>query len=364
MTSLPFSLEKRVAISAVARACSLTSIVFQNLVKNETLTKGDKSPVTVADFSAQAVVNAILTKAFPDDPIVGEEDSADIRTPTTGSLRKHLTSLANDALHLPLRSAAQGEDIAEDASWAIGPDSPVRSTDELLTLIDKGTYEGGPRGRMWTLDPIDGTKGFLRGEQYAVVLALIVDSVVQFGVMGCPNLPVSNVEPDAEKGCIFVAARGQGLEQRPISNLGLSKALRQPQTLPPLSSITLIESVEGAHSSHSFSGLFLKHMGITAPPSRMDSQAKYGCLARGEGGVYLKTPLKGSNYKEKIWDHAAGVLFVEEAGGVVSDSRGEPLNFGLGRSLIGNHGVVACFKTLHPQVIEAIKKAEEETKDK
>jgi hypothetical protein len=46
MASLAFSLEKRVAISAVSRACSLTSIVFQNLVKNETLTKGDKSPVT------------------------------------------------------------------------------------------------------------------------------------------------------------------------------------------------------------------------------------------------------------------------------------------------------------------------------
>lgn len=66
---------------------------------------------------------------------------------------------------------------------------------------------------MWTLDPIDGTKGFLRGGQYAVGLALIVDSVVQFGVMGCPNLPVSSTDPEGEKGCIFVATRGQGLEQ-------------------------------------------------------------------------------------------------------------------------------------------------------
>ncbi|KIM26510.1 hypothetical protein M408DRAFT_180826 [Serendipita vermifera MAFF 305830] len=363
MASLAFSLEKRVAISAVTRACSLTSIVFQNLVKNETLTKGDKSPVTVADFSAQAVVNAILAKAFPDDPIVGEEDSADLRTPSTDGLRKHLTSLANDALHLPLRSAALGDDVAEDASWGIGPDSPVRSTDELLTLIDRGTYEGGPRGRMWTLDPIDGTKGFLRGGQYAVGLALIVDSVVQFGVMACPNLPVSSTDPDGEKGCILVAARGQGLEQRPLSNLGLSKALRQPQTLPPLSSIALLESLEAAHSSHSFSGLFSKHMGITAPPLRMDSMAKYACLARGEGGLYFRMPTKGSDYKEKIWDHAAGVLFVEEAGGVVSNLRGEPLNFGLGRTLGDNHGIVACFKDLYPQVMEAVKKAKEEAKD-
>jgi 3'-phosphoadenosine 5'-phosphosulfate (PAPS) 3'-phosphatase len=42
---------------------------------------------------------------------------------------------------------------------------------------------------MWTLDPIDGTKGFLRGWQYAVCLALLVDARVELGVIGCPNLP-------------------------------------------------------------------------------------------------------------------------------------------------------------------------------
>jgi 3'(2'), 5'-bisphosphate nucleotidase len=63
------------------------------------------------------------------------------------------------------------------------------------------------------LDPIDGTKGFLRGGQYAVCLALIVDSVVQLGVMGCPNLPLSSTDPDGEKGALFVAVRGLGAEQ-------------------------------------------------------------------------------------------------------------------------------------------------------
>lgn len=66
---------------------------------------------------------------------------------------------------------------------------------------------------MWTLDPIDGTKGFLRGGQYAVCLALVVDSVVQLGVMGCPNLPISSSDPDGQKGCLFVAVKGQGAEQ-------------------------------------------------------------------------------------------------------------------------------------------------------
>jgi 3'(2'), 5'-bisphosphate nucleotidase len=53
-------------------------------------------------------------------------------------------------------------------------------------------------------------------------------------------------------------------------------------------------------------------------------------------------------------------LLVEEAGGVISDSRGQPLNFGLGRTLGENFGVVAAGKEAHRRVIEAIKKAKEE----
>lgn len=66
---------------------------------------------------------------------------------------------------------------------------------------------------MWTLDPIDGTKGFLRGEQFAVCLALIVGGNVQLGVMGCPNLPVDFNAPEGERGCLFIAEKGQGAFQ-------------------------------------------------------------------------------------------------------------------------------------------------------
>lgn len=130
----------------------------------------------VADFSAQAVVNSILTKAFPNDPIVGtyplpfdplpsqsvillldiqcsirlidiflgEEDSADLQAPSAASLRAHLTTLANDALRAPLRT---GGELGEDVTWGIGPSEPAKSTDELLKLIDRGTATGGSKGR-------------------------------------------------------------------------------------------------------------------------------------------------------------------------------------------------------------------------
>lgn len=75
---------------------------------------------------------------------------------------------------------------------------------------------------MWTIDPIDGTKGFLRGEQYAVCLSLIVDAHVQVGVIGCPNLPFDSLQPDLGRGVIFVAVKGQGAEQvRQLTHLSL-----------------------------------------------------------------------------------------------------------------------------------------------
>ncbi|CAE6411429.1 unnamed protein product [Rhizoctonia solani] len=351
-----YALEKQVAIAAVSRACGLTASVFKKLVNAETLTKGDKSPVTVGDIGAQAVVATILSQAFPDDPIVGEEDTSDLRLDTdkSRSLRERVIQLANDALSPSptVEELTTGQNVG---SWGLGA---PRSETELLDAIDRGNYAGGEKGRMWTLDPIDGTKGFLRGEQYAVCLAFIVDSVVQVGVMGCPNLPAAGPEDEGAKGCLFVAVRGQGAEQRPLSAPFSKSSKISIPILESSKSPHLLESVEAAHSSHSFSSRVSSVLGITAPPVRMDSQAKYCELAR-SGGIYLRMPV-GSGYIEKIWDHAPGSLLVEEAGGVISDSLGKPLSFGLGRTLGENNGIVAAGKGLHAKVIEAIQKVREE----
>lgn len=123
--------------------------------------------------------------------------------------------------------------------------------------------------------------------------------------------------------------------------------------------LNFLESVEAAHASHSTNARVAQALGIKKDPIRMDSQAKYCSLARGDGGVYLRMPV-GTGYVEKIWDHASGALLIEEAGGVITDSRGVPLDFGLGRTLGENWGVVAAGKAVHPRVIEALKKVREE----
>jgi hypothetical protein len=56
-------------------------------------------------------------------------------------------------------------------------------------------------------------------------------------------------------------------------------------------------------------------LGVVLPPLRMDSQVKYGLLSRGEASIFMRFP--PPSYREKIWDHCAGFVIVEEAGGKV-----------------------------------------------
>lgn len=200
-----YAKEQEIAVEAVRRASIITNTVFTSSIS--TLTKSDKSPVTVGDFSAQGIINAILQKYFPDDEIIGEEDADDLRQEDKKELKAKVVELVNRGLTLD------------------GADTEALSEDKVLESIDKGNSKGGIKGRMWTLDPIDGTKGFLRGGQYAVCLALIVDGKVQLGVMGCPNLPVDKneakpkegdlqeVESRKDLGVIFSAVRGKGAFQ-------------------------------------------------------------------------------------------------------------------------------------------------------
>jgi len=260
--------------------------------------------------------------------------------------------LAAEALNAPLA-------LGDQAEWGIGPGNS-KTAEELLDAIDRGNYAGGKVGRMWTIDPIDGTKGFLRGEQYAVCVSLIVDAKVQLGVIGCPNLAVDPTDPQSDVGSIFVAVRGQGAHQ-----MSLSGANPAPISIPKLSidKLNFLESVESAHASHSFHDRVATHLGLSIPPTRMDSQAKYCALARGDGGVYIRM-LTDSSYREKIWDHAPGSLLIEEAGGIISDFRGLPLDFGVGRTLGENFGILATGKDVYPSVLAAVQKALDEQKAK
>lgn len=324
---MAYESESRVAVEAVLKACGLCQAVGAALVSGETMAKEDKSPVTVADFGAQAVISLDLKRAFPDDPIMAEEDTLDLRTTAGAGLRTKVTQHVNSVIR-------------------------GLTDEQILGAIDRGTWAGRIAGRHWVLDPIDGTKGFLRGEQYAVALALIEDGEVVLGVLGCPNLPVHAGHPDGPRGCLFTAIKGQGATMRFLDD-PTEWRIRVTKIADPAKA-SFCESVEDSHSSHSRAARIAAILGMTAPPLRIDSQCKYAAVARGDVSIYLRLPTR-VDYEERIWDHAAGWILVTEAGGEVSDDRGQSLDFSRGRTLGHNTGVVVTNGKLHPLVIGAVR---------
>jgi len=319
--------ERQTAIESVLSACSLCHEIQTNLISTDAISKGDRTPVTVADFGAQALISHHLATAFPDDSMVGEEDSHLLRQSENAGVREAVFDIVNRFI-------------------------PGRNPTGILEAIDRGSGEGGPVRRFWTIDPIDGTKGFLRGDQYAVALALVEEGEVVLGVLGCPNLPLNGLEPNGLRGSLFVAQKGEGTCLRSLDGTE-EKKVRVDELSDP-SRASFCQSVESSHTSHSDAERVAKKMGIKKPPIRMDSLCKYGIVARGDTSFYLRIPSQES-YLEKIWDHAAGFIMVREAGGVVTDMEGRPLNFSLGRTLAENRGILASNGKLHKQVLDTVK---------
>lgn len=81
---------------------------------------------------------------------------------------------------------------------------------------------------------------------------------------------------------------------------------------------------------------------------------KYAAIARGDAEIFMKFARTG--YKEKIWDHAAGMIIIQEAGGVVTDAGGSPLDFSKGTFLEGlDRGIIACGGAkLHERIIKSV----------
>jgi len=319
---MAYDKELTTAVQAVRAAAMLCRTVQARLVSSDTLEKQDNSPVTVADFAAQAVVCAHLQQAFPNDVVVGEEDAADLGSAQRATLRRSVVRYVGEAL--------EGE-----------PDEA-----EVLDWINRGNGDA-VTDRYWTLDPIDGTKGFLRGEQYAIALALIERGEVVLGVLGCPNLAMGD-----HSGVLLQATRPGRTEMAPLDAAQQTRPVQVSQLLD-VGQARFCESVEAAHSNQNEAAQIAALLGIRSEPYRIDSQCKYAAVARGDASIYLRLPTR-ADYREKIWDHAAGKLIVEAAGGTVTDINGKALDFSVGRYLDANNGVVATGGAIHDEVIAAI----------
>jgi HAL2 family 3'(2'),5'-bisphosphate nucleotidase len=335
--------ERRFAIDAVVAASRLTRAVRRDFDPSQAAAKADTSPVTVADLGAQALVSLALAETIPGDGLMGEEDSG------------------------PLMASPE---LADAVLARVREQRPAVTRSDLVAALDRCADPGGPGRRWWTLDPVDGTKGFLRNEQYAVALALIEHGEVVLAVMACPNLPLTGVPGpsqasrlseervaagDGSVGCLFVAERGRGAVMLPLDEAAPGAAGTPVRVAAPESASggRYAESVEAAHSDQSASVRIGQLLGVTAQPLRLDSQTKYAVVARGDASIYLRLPRGG--YVENIWDHAAGFLIVTEAGGLVSDVNGRPLDFTTGTRMTANSGIVATAASIHDTVVDAVR---------
>ena len=321
---MPYQKETQVGVAAVtaaARLCQQVRAAIPTAMEKE-----DRSPVTVADYGSQAIVCQALAAAFPDDPIVGEEDAAELRDPANAEILSRVTTYVRAQV-------------------------PEAESERVADWIDRGN--GNVADRYWTLDPIDGTKGFLRGDQYAIALALVEGGDLKVGILACPALPLDLRQPDGPTGLLFVAVRGEGTQ---MMLLGESEG-RPVKVVTPenAENFRFAESVEASHGDRDLQAAIAQKVGFVSPPARLDSQAKYGVVASGQAALYLRLPSpKYPDYREKIWDHAAGAIVVEEAGGRVTDMFGKPLDFASGAKMENNRGVVASSGSLHDAVIAAL----------
>lgn len=318
------------AFAAVKQACQVTHHVQSELDTIRQIQKNDKSPVTVADFAAQAVVTHVLSTQLGEFNMVGEESSAELRDEEQSSLR--------DAIVAAVKT------VWTDAN-----------SQTVLDAIDLGNHDASAN-IYWTLDPVDGTKGFLRGGQYAISLALIENGEVTLGVLGCPNLSASFDrafdDPDVQ-GMIYLAVKDQGCFAVDASGSFADAIKVSPDQNDSL--IRICESVEAAHSKHDDTAKIVAELGGAGESARLDSQCKYAVVARGQADAYLRLPTR-ADYVENIWDHAAGKLIAEEAGMIVSDITGAPLDFAWGTGLQKNRGVICASAKYHAAIIQAIKK--------
>jgi histidinol-phosphatase len=225
--------------------------------------------------------------------------------------------------------------FGNNPSVTIKPDhTPVTQADKEAEAIIKtvllshyphanfiGEETGGNRDvkQAWIIDPIDGTKNFMRGiENWAVLLAHYTDGVCDIGVSYIPVL---------EQLCYAQRGEGAFINGKKIH----------------VSSITTLEDAFLSHGEiryfeHINPLLLLAKRSLT---QRCHGDAStYNNLAAGKIDIVIDA-------KDNVWDSAAFSVIIEEAGGKVSNIKGDPWN-------VNSSSFVATNGLLHAEVIEIL----------
>ena len=243
------------------------------------------------------------------------------RLPDLASLIEPVTGLAREAGRRILkffRSDALDVHYKADrtpvtkADWA-AHDHIVAGLERLTPGIpvlseESGAYKHARRRTgwdwHWLVDPLDGTRRFIRGsEEFTVNIALIGGGRPVLGVVDAPAM--GTVHFGHEGGGAFLSEGDSGAPS-PIS-------VRQPPARP-------VRVLAGRSHTVSAVELYVSALGVRHW-RRISSSLKFCLIARGEADVYPRM--------ESIseWDTAAGHAVLKSAGGAVIDLKGRPLRY-------------------------------------
>lgn len=283
--------------------------------------KAGHEPVTIADYAVQALVCRAISRAFPDDAILAEEQGGQFIELVSDSERAEVARLLTEAL---------GERVTQA---------------DIVRWLDHG-YDRAAE-RTWVIDPIDGTKGFLALRSYVVAVGLLVNKQPAGAIIAAPGYPT----PDRQ-GALFYAQHGVAFRQ-PLSGGALRRIRVSDRAEPAL--LRTVESVDKSHAGHERMARVRAAAGMPAGAlERLDSMEKYARIAAGDVDVYLRLPRLRSQRPHMVWDHAAGTALVQAAGGLVTDVDGSPLDFSQGRTLARNQGIIASNGRAHDRLLAAV----------
>ncbi len=324
---------------ASTRAMRATRFIAAQAI-SRTVTKSDTSPVTAADFASQALIAITLAEddATRGISILGEEDAQALAEP-----------------------AQQGVCAEVCAAVAFALDRPSVAADEVLDAIAHAhTPESALGTRFFALDPVDGTKGFLRGGQYAIALALLEDGIPTLATLACPNLPPFTIGQQHELrvdavGTLAFAQRANGAYELDLRNPSADAREIHAACGSSTNEIRVASSIESAHSAHDESLRIFAELGCATRHLRLDSQSKYALVARGDADLYLRLPTR-AGYSECIWDHAAGALIAQEAGARICDLNRNALDFSTGARLTNNHGILCGDEDLITRILDVLRR--------
>ena len=230
-----------------------------------------------------------------------------------------------------------------------GTNDPVTEADQLAnTLIVKGLMTAFPddqvvaeesplpleaqtTGRVWYVDPLDGTKEFIsRNGEFSIMIGLTLDARTQLGVVFWPT-----------EDQLFAGITDQ---EAWMEHQGTCHPLKATQTKSP-SALSIVAS--RSHRSPHLSAIKEK-LNIQEEHPMGSVGLKIGFIAKGGADFYMEP-----GPYTKAWDACAPEAIIRGAGGCFTDIHGNPIQYGTNefRNL---HGVVGSVKDCHKRVLKTL----------